>query len=296
MRAWNRSDDPLHASMSRGWAKEAGVRPHINLEHDDADNREELKSRVRRWMPDEGRKARRTMDDDLITVTAKLNELCGEVSDEDVLKLTATNPERRKQIAFDAYYLNLGKAVENGADCLGSRVGAVVVLKNRVVSTGYNGTPSGFTNCSEKGCVRCYDSWLSKTGRAEEMSDPEHTSGKSLDRCICVHAEQNAFLTAARFGIALEGATLYSTQSPCFGCLKEAVQIGIGRVVYTHWYRAKYSPKLNDSISTFASSSRRVTQRALNVSAGLDLRWKRRVSPTRTRRTRTRQCPCSRRA
>jgi dCMP deaminase len=235
--------------MSRGWANEAGVRPHINLNHYDADNRRELKSRVRRWMRDEGRKARRTMDDDLITVRARLNELCGEVSDEDVLKLTATNPERRKQIAFDAYYLNLGKAVKSGADCLGSHVGAVVVLKNRVVSTGYNGTPAAFTNCSEKGCVRCYDSWLSKTGRAEEMSDSEHTSGKSLDRCICVHAEQNAFLTAARFGIALEGATLYSTQSPCFGCLKEAVQIGIGRIVYTHWYQAKYSPKLDELYS-----------------------------------------------
>jgi dCMP deaminase len=186
------------------------------------------------------------MDDDLITVMAKLNDLCGEVSDDDVQRLATTNPERRKQIAFDGYYLKLAKAVKEGADCLGSHVGAVVVLKNRVVSTGYNGTPSGFTNCSEKGCIRCYDSWLSKQGRSEEMSDPEHTSGKSLDRCICVHAEQNAFLTAARFGIALEGASLYSTQSPCFGCLKEAVQIGIRRIVYTHWYPAKYSPKLSD--------------------------------------------------
>jgi dCMP deaminase len=120
------------------------------------------------------------------------------------------------------------------------------VLKNRVVSTGYNGTPEGFPNCADNGCIRCHDAWLFKQDRADEMSDADHVAGAALDRCICLHAEQNAFLTAARFGIALEGATLYTTVSPCFGCLKESLQVGIERIVYDRWYAASYSPALAD--------------------------------------------------
>jgi cytidine/deoxycytidylate deaminase-like protein len=63
------------------------------------------------------------------------------------------------------------------------------------------------------------------------MSDPHHRAGQALDRCICVYAEQNAFIMAARYGIHVDGATLYTTQSPCFSCLKEAIQAGVVRVV-----------------------------------------------------------------
>lgn len=156
----------------------------------------------------------------------------------------ASDRERRKQISRDRYYMGVAKAVERGANCYGTHVGAVVVLGNRVVSTGYNGTPAGFPNCDEGGCVRCRDSWLYKHERGSEMSDPSHVAGAALDRCVCVHAEQNAFLTAARFGIPLEGATLYTTVSPCFGCLKEATQVGIQRVIYKRWYEARYSRPL----------------------------------------------------
>jgi dCMP deaminase len=76
------------------------------------------------------------------------------------------------------------------------------------------------------------------------MSDPQHQSGQALDRCVCVHAEQNAILTAARFGIRVQDATLYTTQSPCMGCLKEAYQAGVVRIVYKSWYPAKYNDAL----------------------------------------------------
>jgi dCMP deaminase len=76
------------------------------------------------------------------------------------------------------------------------------------------------------------------------MSDPTHTAGQALDRCICVHAEQNAFITAARYGIHVEGASLYTTLNPCFNCLKEAIQAGVKRIVYKNWYPSKYSAPL----------------------------------------------------
>jgi dCMP deaminase len=158
----------------------------------------------------------------------------------------AADLERRKQVRHDRYYMRVAKTVETGADCLGSNVGAVIVLENRIISTGYNGTPTGFGNCKQGGCVRCLDSSLFKQGRQDEMSDPTHVSGAALDRCICVHAEQNAIVTAARFGIRVQDATFYTTQSPCFGCLKESLQAGIQRIVYRSWYAAKYNRALEE--------------------------------------------------
>lgn len=161
--------------------------------------------------------------------------------------------DRSKQLERDEYYIGLAKAVQAGADCLGTKVGAVVVLRNRVIATGFNGTPEGFANCSDDGCVRCHDRWLEKQGRSVEMTDPGHTAGHALDRCICVHAEQNAFMSSARFGIALEGATLYTTQSPCFSCLKESVQVGIRRIVYAERYGATYSAPIADQYSALCA-------------------------------------------
>jgi dCMP deaminase len=120
----------------------------------------------------------------------------------------------------DTYYMGIAVAVQAKANCLGSRVGAVMVLQNRVISTGYNGVPEGMTNCLDQGCLR---------GRNR---DRQFKPGTGYDLCICVHAEQNALLTAARFGIAVEGATVYTTMRPCFGCGKELLQAKVKRVVY----------------------------------------------------------------
>jgi dCMP deaminase len=164
-----------------------------------------------------------------------------------------------KQYHHDRFYMTIAEAVRGranipgtdedqpearrgfGANCYGSKIGALLVLDDRVIGTGYNGTPTGFKNCMDDGCLRCKDGWLKKQGRDDEMSDPSHIAGVALDRCMCVHAEQNALLTAARFGIRVEDATMYTTLSPCFGCLKEAVAVGVRRVVYLQLYDAKYS-------------------------------------------------------
>ena len=121
------------------------------------------------------------------------------------------------------YFLLIAMAARTRADCVGRRVGAVISRDGRVVSTGYNGTPFGIPNCSEGGCLRC-----------SRRGDGIASRGGGYDVCVCVHAEQNAILTAARFGQQTLGASITSTVQPCFGCLKELLQAGITDVQYLH--------------------------------------------------------------
>jgi len=120
---------------------------------------------------------------------------------------------------FDDYFMGIALAVRRRADCRGSRVGAVIVVDRRIVSTGYNGTAEGMANCTAGGCDRC-------------ANRDKYPKGTGYDLCICVHAEQNAVLAGARFGIPVAGGTVYTTMQPCFGCLKEMIQAKIRRVCY----------------------------------------------------------------
>jgi dCMP deaminase len=121
----------------------------------------------------------------------------------------------------DEYYMTIAFAVRKKANCMGRRVGAVIVRENRIISTGYNGTPEGIDNCLDGGCVRCKDK---KTYQASV----------GYDVCICVHAEQNALITAARFGNAIEDSVVYSTLRPCFDCTKEMLQAKVRAIYYVH--------------------------------------------------------------
>lgn len=141
--------------------------------------------------------------------------------------------ERARPDTHD-YFMGIALAVRRRADCTGNRVGAVIVQDRHIVSTGYNGTPADMPNCSEGGCHRC-------------AHRDQYPSGTGYDLCICVHAEQNALLAAARFGIAVEGSTLYTTMRPCFGCTKELLQARVAAVYFLHdWthpdprYQAEY--------------------------------------------------------
>jgi dCMP deaminase len=119
------------------------------------------------------------------------------------------------------YFIGIAMAVRRRANCQGNRVGAVVVLDHRVIATGYNGTPENMENCLDGGCHRC-------------ANRDKYPSGTGYDLCICVHAEQNALLAAARFGIPVAGAAVYSTMRPCFGCTKEMLQAKIQAVYFIH--------------------------------------------------------------
>ncbi len=121
----------------------------------------------------------------------------------------------------DDYYMGIAFAARERANCVGFKVGAVLVQGDRVISTGYNGTPAGIRNCDEGGCERC--------------ANPEKfQSGTGYDVCICVHAEQNALLSAVRLQLPAAGAVLYTTLQPCFGCLKELAQAHVAGVRYRH--------------------------------------------------------------
>lgn len=120
-------------------------------------------------------------------------------------------------IDFNSYYMLIALAVREKAHCAGRKVGAIIVKKNRIISAGYNGTPEGMANCEEGGCIRC-----KKIGIKSRL----------YDKCICVHAEQNAMITAARFGHSTEGSVAYSTLQPCFTCAKEFLQAKIKTFYY----------------------------------------------------------------
>ena len=111
----------------------------------------------------------------------------------------------------------LAFGVAKRSNCLRRKVGAVAVTNRRIISTGYNGTPFEVRNCDAGGCQRCASDAL---------------PGQGYDTCVCVHAEQNAIALAARHGTSTEGAVIYTTLRPCFGCAKELIQAGIKEIVY----------------------------------------------------------------
>ena len=118
--------------------------------------------------------------------------------------------------SWDEYFLSIAKLVATRSTCLRRNVGAVVVKNKQVLATGYNGAPSGIVHCEEVGCMR------------EELQIP---SGQRHELCRALHAEQNAFLQAARHGISLDGSTLYITTQPCSICAKMIINVGIEKIV-----------------------------------------------------------------
>lgn len=120
---------------------------------------------------------------------------------------------------WDQYFSNIAYTVATRADCRRSRVGAVIVKGNRIVSAGYNGAPAGHVGCLDGGCPR--------SGSGVEP-------GSSYDcgpgACISVHAEANAIIYADYDKCA--GATIYVTREPCEGCRKLIHGAGITRMVY----------------------------------------------------------------
>lgn len=166
------------------------------------------------------------------------------------------------QVEWDHYYMKIALTVATRANCTGAQVGAVLVRDNRIISTGFNGTPQGFVNCRDGGCVRCRDRALRKAGRLTEVVYSELDDvEKHLDLCICVHAEANAILSAARAGMRTDDSTLYANYKPCFSCVKEALQAGVARVVYLEDWVHSPEPSLVHQYELLAEHLRRGNER-----------------------------------
>jgi dCMP deaminase len=115
--------------------------------------------------------------------------------------------------SWDEYFMGITFQVAMRSTCDRARVGAIIVLERRILTTGYNGSPAGLQHCDEIGhlivnghCVRT------------------------------LHAEQNAIIQAALHGVSVAGGTLYVTHQPCLTCAKMIINAGLRRVVYAGTY------------------------------------------------------------
>ena len=134
-----------------------------------------------------------------------------------------------QRMSWDEYFMEMAKLASKRSTCLRRKTGAVLVKDNRVIATGYNGAPKGLPHCSEVGCVR------------EELKVP---SGQRHELCRGLHAEQNAIIQAAVFGVSTRGATLYCTTFPCSICAKMIINAEIKEVVYDDEYEDELSRKM----------------------------------------------------
>ena len=124
------------------------------------------------------------------------------------------------RISKDEYFMKIAGVVSLRSTCLKRKVGAVLVKDSHILSTGYNGAPSGFSHCTNNSCIR-----------------QNLKSGEKPELCRGVHAEINCIIQAAIHGTSIMGeTTLYSTHFPCMSCLKLLINAGIKRIVYQEGY------------------------------------------------------------
>ena len=131
------------------------------------------------------------------------------------------NAIKRKRPDWDEYFLGIADLISERSTCLRRQVGALIVKNKRILTTGYNGTPSGITHCEVTGCLR------------DKLKVP---SGERHELCRGLHAEQNAIIQAALHGVDIHGGVLYCTNQPCSICAKMLINAGIKEIVMESGY------------------------------------------------------------
>lgn len=129
----------------------------------------------------------------------------------------------------DSTFMEVASTFAKRSTCPRGQVGAVVVLDNRIVATGYNGAPPGQPECLSGGCL------IHELYEWDESRDQYVFVPTGCQRAI--HAEANALAWAARHGTAVGGATMYSTHGPCLHCAQLMACAGISCVVFGVPYR-----------------------------------------------------------
>ena len=156
--------------------------------------------------------------------------------------------------SWDEYFLELAKMVGKRGTCSRGRAGCVIVKQKRIMTTGYVGSPPHMAHCDDVG------HWFKQT---------IHEDGEITQHCIrTVHAEANAIAQAAKYGITIDGGTLYCKMEPCLDCTKLAISAGIQRVVCEKRYHAAKESRemfeeagvrldvLHDSIEEYAGQKK----------------------------------------
>lgn len=131
--------------------------------------------------------------------------------------------------SWNEYFMSITEMVASRSTCLRRRVGAILVKEKRILATGYNGAPAGLPHCEVVGCLR------------ENSHIP---SGTRHELCRGLHAEQNAILQAAHYGIPIAGSVLYCTNKPCVICAKMIINAGITEVIYGEGYNDPLADQL----------------------------------------------------
>ncbi len=122
---------------------------------------------------------------------------------------------------WNEYFMGITRLVASRTTCIRRAVGAIIVKDKRILTTGYNGAPSGIAHCREVGCLRA------------QLKVP---SGERHELCRGIHAEQNAIIQAALHGVSIREATLFCTTLPCSICAKMIINAGIRTIVYEDGY------------------------------------------------------------
>lgn len=132
--------------------------------------------------------------------------------------------EKYVRPSWDEYFMEVAHAVAKRATCDRGRSGCVIARDKQILVTGYVGSPKGLPHCDEIG---------------HQMKATIHEDGHQSQHCVrTAHSEQNAIVQAAKLGIAIDGATLYTKMTPCAVCAKMIINSGIKRVVCERKYHA----------------------------------------------------------
>ncbi len=123
----------------------------------------------------------------------------------------------RTRPSWNEYFLETADLVASRSTCLRRQVGAVLVKDKRIIATGYNGAPRKLRHCADIGCLR---------------TEKDIPSGERYELCRGVHAEQNAIINAAYYGISTQDSVMYCTNQPCIICARMIINAGIVKVVH----------------------------------------------------------------
>ena len=130
--------------------------------------------------------------------------------------------EKVTRLSWDDYFMEVANAISKRATCDRGKSGCVIARNKQLIVSGYVGSPRGFPHCDEVG---------------HQMKQVTHENGEVTDHCVrTVHAEQNAICQAAKLGVSIAGATIYTRMTPCRTCTMLLINCGIERVVCERRY------------------------------------------------------------